>query len=152
MFNRTLSSQNLDNLNYEATKMNVSNYFIDLEKLEWELAKLNAQQGLVANYDFESEYTNQPYIPIGKDTFNLIDKDNKEEELKQYISSYYWAKSALSEKEQVYINESFMNHKYDDEIIGLLGYTNTDCNEYRILKRSALYKIADFLKILKEKK
>jgi len=148
--NRPLSMGNLENLNYEETKKNVSNYFMDLEKLEWELAKLNAQQGLTVNYDFESEYIRQPYVPIGKDAFNLMAKDNKEEELKKYISSYYWAKSVLSDKEQIYISECFMNHKYEDEIIELLGYTSSDSNEFRKLKRSALYKFADFLRILKE--
>jgi hypothetical protein len=81
----------------------------------------------------------------------MMAMDDKEEELKKYISSYYWAKSILSDKEQLYINECFMNRKYEDEIIELLGYTSTDSNEFRILKRSALYKFADFLRILKEK-
>lgn len=149
--NRSLSVGNLENLNFEETKRNVNHYFMNLEKIEWELAKLNAQQGLTANYNFETEYMNQPYIPIGQDAFHLIAKDNKEEELKRYISSYYWASSVLSEQEQIYISECFMNHRYEDEIVERLGYTSSDSNEFRRLKRSALYKFADFLKLLKEK-
>jgi len=147
-----MSVGNLENLNFEETKRNVSSYFMDLEKLEWEWAKLNVQQGITSNYDFESEYVNQPYIPIGKDTFNLMAKDNKEEELKKYISSYYWARSLLTDKEQIYINEYFMNQKHENEIAELLGYNSIEIREYRTLRRSALYKFADFLKILKENK
>ena len=148
--NRTLSMKNLD-FDFEKTKRNVSNYFTNLEKLEWELAKLNAQKGLTANYDFSVEYKKQPYIHIGKDVFNLSAKDFKEEELKKYISGYYWAKSILSDEEQIYIAEYFINGKYEDELVDLLGFDTIDSREYRQIKRSAVYKFADFLNLIVER-
>ena len=94
--NKTMSIQNLDGFNFEETKRNVNSYFLNLEKLEWEWKKLNAQKGLVANYDFEAEYIKQPYISIGKDILNLSAKELKEEELREYISNFYWAKSIIA--------------------------------------------------------
>lgn len=82
---KTLSFWNLEGFNFEATKKNVINYFRVLERLEWEWAKLNAQKGLTASYDFANEYQTQPYTPIDKDTFDLAVKENKEEQLKKYI-------------------------------------------------------------------
>ena len=149
---KTLSSQNLQHFNFEETKKNVSNYFMSLETLEWELAKLNAQKGLTVKYDFEADYSKQPYIKMGKDTFNLSAKEFTEEELKRYISNFYWATSILSDVEQIYIMEYFINHKYEDEIVDLLGFNNSDSNEFKRLKRSAIYKFADFLNLLAEKK
>ena len=152
MYNdKTLSVQNLENLDFERTKKNISNYFRNLEKLEWEWAKLNAQKGLVANYDFSIEYRKQPYIPIGEDVFNLSAKEHKEEQLKKYISSYYWAKSILSDMEQLYITECFINCKYEDELADLLGFYSSDSKSFRRLKRSAIYKFADFLNLVVEK-
>ena len=152
MFNdKTLSVQILDCFNFEETKKNVNNYFIDLERLEWEWAKLNAQKGLTVNYDFSAEYEKQPYIPVGKDEFDLSAKEHKEEQLKKYISSYYWAKSVLSDTEQLYIAEYFVNRKYEDELVDLLGFNNSDSNEFRKLKKSAIYKFADFLNLIVEK-
>ena len=148
--NRTLSSQNLEGFNFEETKRNVSNYFTSLETLEWEWAKLNAQKGLSANYDFETEYSSQPYSSIGKDIFNISAKELKEDEIKEYISNYYWAKSVLSDEEQLYIAEYFINRKYEDEIIDLLGFNSSDSNDFKKLKRSAIFKFADFLRILVE--
>jgi len=150
--NKTLSVQNLSHFDFEETKKNVTNYFANLEKLEWEWAKLNAQKGLIANYDFMIEYKKQPYIPIGKDFLNLSIKECKEEQLKKYISNYYWARSTLSDTEQQYITECFVNRKYEDELAGLLGLGNSDSNEFRKLKRSAVYKFADFLDLIVEKK
>ena len=150
--NRTLSSQNMEGFNFEETKKNVNNYFVNLENLEWEWAKLNAQKGLTANYDFSIEYKRQPYVSIGKDIINLANKELKEEELKEYISNYYWARSILSDLEQLYIMEYFINRKYEDEIVDLLGFNNSDSNEFKKLKRSAIYKFADFLNLLAEKK
>jgi len=150
--NRTLSSQNLTGFNFEETKRNVNSYFKNLETLEWELGKLNAQKGLPANYDLSEEYNKQPYISIGKDVFNLSAKELKEEELKGYIANYYWARSILSDVEQIYIMEHFINEKYEDEIVDLLGFNNSDSNEFKRLKRSAIFKFADFLSILVEKK
>ena len=146
----TLSSQNLD-YDLEGTKRNVSNYFINLEKVEWELAKLMAQKGLSTNYDFEQEYINQPYIPVCADDFNLSAIENKEEELKRLLSSYYWAKTVLSEQEQFYIMEYFINRKYEDELVDLLGFNNSDSIEFKKLKRSAIYKFADFLNLVVKK-
>ena len=148
--NKTLSSQNLEGFNFEETKKNVNNYFINLERLEYVWHKLNAQKGLVANYDFSTEYTKQPYTPIGKDVFNLSAKELTEEELKTYLSNYYWAISILSDLEQLYIMEYFINRKYEDEIVDLLGFNNSDSNEFKRLKRSAVYKFADFFNLLVE--
>jgi len=151
MISRTLSSQNLEKFNFEETKKNVSNYFMGLENLEWEWAKLNAQKGLTANYDFEALYSKQPYIQIGKDIFNISAKELTEEELKKYISNFYWARSVLSDTEQLYLMEYFINRKYEDEIVDLLGFNNSDSNEFKKLKKSAIYKFADFLSLLVEK-
>ena len=152
MLNRTLSSQNLEKFNFEETKKNVNKYFICLENLQWELEKLNTQKGLVANYDFSVEHQRQPYISIGKDIFNLSAKEYTEEELKKYISNYYWAIHILSDAERLYINEYFVNRKYEDELVEILGFNNSDSSEFRKLKRSAIYKFADFLGLLVEKR
>jgi len=149
--NRTLSSQNLDGFNYEETKRNINNYFVDMEKLQWELAKLNAQNELTADFDYSLEYQRKSYIPVGKDTFNLSEIENKEEKLKKKIAGYKWAKSILSEQEQKYLLEYFINHKYENEIIGLMGFGSTDSREYRRLKRSAIYKFADVLNLVVNK-
>ena len=146
--NRTLSSCNLEGFNFEATKRNVNSYFMNLEALEWEWSKLNAQKGLTVNYDFSVEYRKQPYIAIGKDFLNLSAKELTEDKLREYISNYYWARSILSDVEQLYIMEYFINRKYEDEIVDLLGFNNSDSNEFKKLKRSAIYKFADFLCIL----
>ena len=146
--NRTLSSQNLEGFNFEETKRNVNSYFVNLETLQWEWEKINAQKGLTANYDFSVEYRKQPYITIGKDIFSLSAKELTEDELKKQISNYYWATSTLSDVEQLYIMEYFVNRKYEDEIVGLLGFNNSDSNEFKRLKRSAIYKFADFLSLL----
>ena len=146
-----MSVQNLENYDFELTKKNVKTYFAILEKLEWEWAKLNAHKGLVANYDFSVEYKKQLYSPIGEDVFNLSGKDYKEEQLKKYISSYYWAKSILSDLEQIYITEYFVNRKFEDEVVDLLGFDSRDNNSFRKLKRSAIYKFADFLNLVVEK-
>ncbi|MDR2571369.1 MAG: hypothetical protein LBD23_13920 [Oscillospiraceae bacterium] len=139
---------NLEGFNFEATKRNVNNYFRVLEKLEWEWAKLNAQNGQAVNYDFSAEYQKQPYSPIGQDEFNLSAKEIKEEQLKKYISSYHWAKNILSENEQLYINECFINQKQDGETADLLGFGSSDSREFKRLKRSAIYKFADFFNLL----
>ncbi|MCL2718716.1 MAG: hypothetical protein FWE14_08045 [Lachnospiraceae bacterium] len=148
---KILSIQNLENLNYKETKKNIIDYFYQLERLKWELAKLNAQKGLVTNYDFITHYQKQPFIPVGKDGFNISAKEDKEEQLKKYISSYCWAKSILTNQEQIYIEESFINHKYDEQIIEILGFGNIDENEFRKIKRNAVYKLADFLELAVEK-
>jgi len=152
MYNdKTFSCQNLESFDFYKTKKNVNKYFKKLEQLAWELAKLNAQKGLTANYNFSVEYVKQPYIPICRDIFKISEKENKEEGIKKYISSYYWAKSILSNKEQIYIEECFMNRKYEDEIVELLDFDSSDSNEFRKLKKSAIYKFADFLNLLVEK-
>lgn len=145
---KILSIKNLENFNFEETKKNVINYFNDLEKLEWEYAKINAQKGLTQNYDLSTKYQKQPYSPINKDNFNLIGKEHKEEQLKKYISSYYWAVSILSNLEKSYIKESFINHTYQDELIDLLGFSSRDCEAFRRLRKSAIYKFADFLNLV----
>jgi len=149
--NRTLSIENLEKFDFEETKRNVNSYFLGLENLEWEYAKLNAQKGLTANYDFSVEYRGHPYMKIGTDIFNLSAKELTEEELKKQISSFYWAKSILSDEEQIYLMEYFVNRKYEDEILDLLGFNTRDNIEYKKLKKSAVYKFADFLSLLVEK-
>ena len=148
--NRALSSQNLGNFNFEETKRNVVNYFVGLENLEWEYAKLNAQKGLTANYDFSLEYSKQPFMKLGVDMFNISAKELTEEELKKHISSFYWAKSILSDEEQLYLMEYFIHQKYEDEIVDLLGFNNSDSKAFKKLKRSAVYKFADFLSLVVE--
>jgi len=149
--NKIMSLQNLDNFDFDETKKNITEYFMCLEKLEWEWAKLNAQRGLTANSDLSVEFQREPYIPIDKDTFGLSAKEHTEKQLREYISSYYWAKSVLSDKEQLYIREYFVNQKYEDEIFDLLEVSNRDSKEFRKLKRSAIYKFADFLNLVVEK-
>ena len=149
--NKVLSIQNLEDFDFEETKKNITSYFMNLEKLQWEWAKLNAQKGLTVTYDFQTEYQKQPYTPIGKDIFSLSTKENKEDQLKKYISSYYWAKGILSDKEQLYIAEYFVNHKYENDLLDLLGYEYSDSYEFKKLKKSAIYKFADFLDLVVKK-
>lgn len=149
---RSLSKGNLEGFNYEETKRNVNNYFMNLETLQWELEKLNAQRGLTANYDFSAEYRKQPFVQIGAEILRLSAKDLKEKELKEYISNFYWARSILTDEEQLYIMEYFIEQKYEDEIVDVLGFNNSDSRAFKKLKRSAIYKFADFLSILVQKK
>ena len=152
MYNdKLLSFKSFSCFNYKETKSEVNNYFIDLEKLKWEWAKLNAQKGLTANYDFSVEYKKKPYIPFGKDVFKISAKNLKEEEIKQYISNYYWAESILSDMEKAYIKECFINRKSEEDLIGVLGFYSPDSNRFRKLKKSAVYKFADFLNLVVEK-
>ena len=144
--NRTLSKENLQDLNFGETKMNVTNYFNNLELLELEWAKVNIQKGLTA--DLWDEYMKQPYVVTGKDMFKLSAKELTEEKLKEQLSNYYWATSILTEEEQIYIMEYFVCRKYEDEIVDLLGFNNTNSREYRHIKRSAVYKFANFLNLL----
>ena len=146
-----MSIQNLRNFNFEETKKNLIQYFMNLESVEWQLEKLKIQKGLTTNYDLSVNYKSTPYIKIGKDDFNMSAKEIKEEQLKEYLSSYYWANSMLSESEQLYIKECFINRKYEDEIIDSLGLTNNESLEFKNLKRSAIYKFADFLGFIVEK-
>jgi hypothetical protein len=106
---------------------------------------------MTANYDFSVEYKKLPCIQIRIDEFNLSAKEYKEEQLIKYMSCYHWANSFLSDIEQLYIKEHFENRKYEDEIIHLLGFNETDDYEFRKLKRSAIYKFADFLNLVVEK-
>ena len=148
---RTLSNQKLDGFDVEETKRNITNYFMGLEDLQWQWTKLNVQKGLTANYDFSVEYSKQPFMKIGVDMFNLSAKELTEDELKKHISSFYWAKSILSDEEQLYIMEYFVNRKYNDEILDLLGFNSRDNVEFKKIKRNAIYKFADFLSLLVEK-
>ena len=149
--NKILSTEILEDFDFEESKNNVKRYFMYLEHLTWELTKLNTHKGLIANYDFTIEYKKQPYMPIGKDVFNLSAKEIKEDELKKYISSYYWAMSILSDKEQIYIEECFINGKYEEEIVDLLGFGSIDSKEFKRLKRSAVYKFSDILDLVVNK-
>ena len=52
MYNdKSLSAGYLERFNFEETKKNVCEYFLLLEDLMWEMAKLNAQRGLSVNQD-----------------------------------------------------------------------------------------------------
>ena len=141
-------TENLDSFNLKETKRNVSNYFIDLEKLEWEQARLSVQNGLIAKCDASNENEKQAYVATGKDEFNLSAKAEKDEELEKHLSGYYWAKSILSEREQLYITEYFVNGKYEDEVVGLLGFNGSDDRAFRSLKRKAIYKFAYVLNLV----
>ena len=141
-------TENLDSFNLRETKRNVSNYFMDLEKLEWEQARLNVQRGLIAKCDASNENQKQAYVAIGQDEFNLSAKESKSEELKKHLSGYRWAKSILSEREQLYITEYFINGKYEDEVVGLLGFSSYTNRAFRNLKRKAIYKFAYVLNLV----
>jgi len=141
-------SENLESFNFEETKDKVSSYFSDLQKLEWEQARLNVQRGLIAKYEVSDEDKKQEYVAVGQDEFNLSAKAEKNEELEKHLSGYYWAKSILSPNEQLYITEYFKNGKYQDEVVGLLGYNGSDDRGFRRLKREAIYKFAYVLDIV----
>ena len=141
-------TEKIENFDYVETKMNVNDYFDNLKELEWEQARLKVQKGLIANYDEASEHDKQPYIAIGKDDFNLSAIAEKDEEIKNHLSGYYWAKSILTEQEQLYITEYFVNGKYEDEVVGLLGFNNSDDRGFRKLKRRAIYKFAYVLNLV----
>ena len=141
-------SENLESFNLKETKKKVSDYFMDLEKLEWEQARLNVQSGLIARCDEVTADKTQAYVTTGKDEFNLSARAEKEEELKKHLAGYYWAKSILSEQEQLYITEYFVNGKYEDEVVDLLGYSSHTSRPFRSLKRKAIYKFAYVLNLV----
>jgi len=141
-------TENLDSFNLKETKDKVSDYFADLQKLEWEHARLNVQSGLIAKYEASEEEKKQAYVAVGQDDFNLSAKAEKSEELEKHLASYYWAKSILTEQEQLYITEYFVNGKYTDEVVGLLGYNGRDDRGFRNLKRRAIYKFAYVLNLV----
>ena len=140
--------QNLDSYNIKETKKKVKDYFRDLEKIKWEQARLDVQRGLIAKYKISPEDKNKAYIIVRKDEFNLSAKENKNEELQKQLAEYYFAKSILSEEEQAYIIEYFINGKYEDEVVDLLGYNGTDDRGFRKLKRYAIYKFAYVLNLV----
>ena len=149
MVNRKISlTQDLDNFDLGQTKQNVYNYFETLEALKWKQAKLNAQKGLTANYDLGVENNMQGFITIGKDEFNLSALEDKNAEIKNHLSGFYWAKSILSDEEQKYIIEYFIHGKYENEVVGLLGFNSSDSRAFRKLKRRAIYKFAYVLNLL----
>jgi len=141
-------TENLDSFNLKETKDKVSNYFADLQKLEWEHARLNVQRGLIAKYEASEEEKSGAYITVGKDEFNLSARAEKNEELEKHLAGYYWAKSILTKQEQLYITEYFVNGKYQDEVVGLLGYNGKDDRGFRNLKRRAIYKFAYVLNLV----
>lgn len=150
--NELLPTPVLESFNFDETKKNINEYFAFLKKLEWEWAKLHAQKGLTANYDFSVQSQKQSYSPVHKDEFDLMAKDYKEEQLKNYLSSYHLAKSILSDRERLYIEEYFVKRKYDEELIDILGFNYVYSRGYIKLKKSAIYKMADFLNLVVEKK
>ena len=147
--NHTLSlKKTISNYNFGETKRNINNYFDNLEQLRWEQARLNAQKGLTADYDFSIENKNHKNISIGRDQFNLSALETKDGEIKKHLLGFHWAKSILSEQEQLYIIEYFVNHKYEDEIVELLEFNCNDGSAFRRLKRQAIYKFAYVLNLL----
>ena len=149
---RILSAKYLERFDFEETKKNVIEYFLVFEDLKWTWTKLNIQRGLVVNFEDVEEYQRQSYIPIGKDMFNIAAKELKEEELIKYIASYFMAIQVLTNEEQLYIDLCFRKGKYEVEITEMLGIDSSDSRIFRTLKRSALYKFADYLGIAVEKK
>ena len=142
-------SQNLDNFNFKETKEKVKNYFSDLDKLEWEQARLKVEKGLITKYAVSLEdIRKRPFILVGKDEFNILAKAEKDEELKKDLSGFYWAQSILTEQEQLYIIEYFVNGKYQDEVVGLLGLNSSDSKAFKKLKRRAIYKFAYVLNLI----
>jgi hypothetical protein len=141
-------TKNLDDYNLKETKDKISDYFGDLEKLKWEQARLNVQRGLVAKHDVAKENEKQPYVAIRADEFNMSAKEEKRKELAEHLAGYHWAKSILSEQEQQYITEFFVNGKYEDDVVSLLGYSGSDSRGYRNLKRKAIYKFAYVLDLV----
>ena len=137
-----LSNEDLEDFDFEQTKENVIIYFKEIKNLEWDIAKLKEIKVLTTNYDFTSEH--MPYISIGKDQFDLSAIEDKEKLLEIYKSCYCCAKSLLSDVERIYIEERFVNRKKECELIDLVGCNSVDSNEFRQLKRSAVYKFADF--------
>ena len=149
MNNRKISmTQDIENFDFVETKNNINNFFLSLEEKKWEQAKLNAQKGLTANYDLSLENKSQPYISVGKDEFNLSALETNNEEIAKHFSDFYWAQSILSEQEQLYITEYFVNGKYEDEVVGLLGLNSSDSRAFRKLKRRAIYKFAYVLNLI----
>jgi len=57
-----------------------------------------------------------PYSPFSKDEFNISAKELTEEELRSFISSYYYAKDSLNNEEQIFIEEHYINFRYGKEI------------------------------------
>ena len=141
-------TENLDSFNFKETKRKVNDYFKDLDRLEWEQTRLDIQRGLTARHDVSNENQKQPYIATGTDEFNLSAKEEKRKELANHLAGYQWAKSILSEREQQYITEYFINGKYEDEVVGLLGYRGSDSMGFRNLKRKAIYKFAYVLDLV----
>ena len=142
-------TQNLNDFNLKETKKNINNYFMDLEKKEWEQARIKVDKGLITKYAISLEdIRKRPYILVGKDEFNILAKAEKDEELKKNLSGFYWAKSILTEKEQLYIIEYFVNGRYQDEVVGLLGFNSSDNRDFRKLKRRAIYKFAYVLNLI----
>jgi len=141
-------TESLDNFNLRETKKKVNDYFSDLDRLEWEQARLAIQRGLTAQYDVANEDKNGAYVAIGKDEFNLSAKEEKRKELANHLAGYQWAKSILSQQEQQYITEYFINGKYEAEVVGLLGYKGSDSMAFRNLKRKAIYKFAYVLNLV----
>ena len=138
----------IEKFNLKKTKRRVYRYFMDLERLEWEQARLNVQKGLTAKYDISNENNRQGYIATGKDEFNLKAKEEKNEELEKHLEGYHWAKSILSEQELQYIIEYFANRKYEDEVVDLLGFSGSDSRAFRALKRKSIYKFAYVLNLV----
>ena len=141
-------TESVDSFNLRETKKKVTDYFSDLDRLECEHARLSIQRGLTAKYEVTEEDRSGAYVTIGQDEFNLSAKEEKRKELANHLAGYQWAKSILSEQEQRYITEYFINGKYEDEVVGLLGYSGSDSMSFRNLKRRAIYKFAYVLNLV----
>jgi len=138
----------IEKFDLKETKKKVNHYFMELERLEWEQARLSAGKGLTAKYDVAYENNRQGYVATGKDAFSLSAKEGKKKEIEKHLAGYQWAKSILSEQELQYITECFVNGKYEDEVVGLLGFNGSDSRAFRDLKRKAIYKFAYVLNLV----
>ena len=148
--NKPLSMKNLEDFDFYETKNNIKGYFKELENLEWELIKLNGQKTLTRNYGLK-DFDKKQYISKGQDEFNLVAKERIKEQLKKYLSDFQIAKNLLSDIEQLYIVEVYVNRKRECEFIDTLGFSYRDNHEYRRVKKSAIYKLADVLGLVVEK-
>ena len=149
MVNRKIAlQQNINSFNIGETKRNINSFFKNIEELKWEQAKLNVQKGLTTNYDLSLENKNQFYVSVGKDEFNLSALEVSNEEMAKHLLDFHWAQSILSEQEQLYITEYFINGKYEAEVVGLLGLYSSDSRAFRRIKRRAIYKFAYVLNLL----
>ena len=146
---KLLRAEIIKEYDYPKTKEKVDEYFKKLETVIWYHAKINCHKGLGARYDLSKVYQQIPYSSFRSDEFNLSAKEYSEEQLKRFISSYFCAKKGLNKEEQIFIEQHYVNFKYDEEIAPMLNIATVNGDSYalRRIKRSAVIKFAEFLEI-----